>query len=461
LLPNAEWLGAENMDIARCACDPSEVRPGDLFAALTATCRDGRKTIAEAVARGAGAVLTEQPLPGLELPVCVVPNVRDAFGRISQALAGNPSHALKVIGIGGTNGKTTTSCLIASVLTTAGHRVGLAGSLGYLDGAKVEPAPWTTPRADRLAELLARMVNNGCSHAAVAVSGSALGQSRLAGVRLGAACVTNFAPNRPEGRRPTAARLFEHLAPAGFAVVNADDPVAAHWLRGFQGPALTIGIDAQAEITATPLEQLTSEQTFLLTAGSDTMPVRTRMIGTHHIYNCLTAAAVGLAYEIELPVVVRGLEAVEHVPGRLQRIECGQPFGVFVDSARTTGALAGCLQTLRSATSARLICVFGTGNDHRRQHRPRTARVAERDADLLVVTSDTAAVEGAQAVEDFVACLAQPSRAHAILDRAAAIRWGLAQAQPGDCVLIIGGDPTSDQQTAEAWLYEVKPYATC
>ena len=134
-------------------------------------------------------------------------------------------------------------------------------------------------------------------------------------------------------------------------MVNADDSVAAGYLRRWGGPALTVGIRSPAEITATPIEEFLSEQTFLLTAGSETLPVQTHMIGRHHVYNCLTAAAVGLAYGIDTPTVVRGLEAVECVPGRLQRIECGQPFGVFVDFAHTPDALTCCLKTLRQAIS--------------------------------------------------------------------------------------------------------------
>ena len=143
---------------------------------------------------------------------------------------------------------------------------------------------------------------------------------------------------------------------------------AAGYLSALDGPALTVGIRTAAEITAVPLEEFASEQTFLLTAGSETIPVRTRMIGRHHVYNCLSAAAIGLAYGIDLPTVVRGLEAVECVPGRLQRIECGQPFGVFVDFAHTPDALIGCLKTLRQVTTGRLICVFGAGGDRDRQN---------------------------------------------------------------------------------------------
>ena len=163
------------------------------------------------------------------------------------------------------------------------------------------------------------------------------------------------------------------------------------------------------------------------------------MIGRHHIYNCLTAAAVGLAYGIDLPTVVRGLEAVECVPGRLQRIECGQPFGVFVDFAHTPDALTGCLKTLRQAVTGRLICVFGAGGDRDRQKRPLMGRAVEQHADLAVVTSDNPRGEDPQAIAAAILKgFQEPSEAQVILDRVEAIRWALAQARPGDCVLIAG-----------------------
>ncbi len=486
LLPEAEFIGGDDIRPLRCTSDSRRVRPGDLFAALPGDRYDGHQFIAEAVQRGATAVLCERPpttttttntwcptwCPGLGVPCAVVPHVHHAYGRVCQALAGNPSFKLKLIGITGTNGKTTTSCLIASVLLTAGYRVGIAGTLGYFDGQEIEPATHTTPPAETLAPLLARMASNQCTHAAMEVSSHALAQSRIAGVRLDVACVTNVSRDHLDYHpslqdyRLAKSKLFDYLAPEGFAVVNADDAIAAGYLRQFHGPALTIGIRQPAEITAVPVEQFPSEQTFLLTAGSETVPVRTRMIGRHHIYNCLTAAAVGLTYGLELTTVVRGLEAVDYVPGRLQRIECGQPFSVFIDFAHTPDALGGTLQALRDVTSGRLICVFGAGGDRDRLKRPLMGREAEKRADCNVLTSDNPRHEDPrEIVAEILEGFEQPAAARVIIDRTEAIHWALAQAQPGDCLLIAGkghedyqivGDERielDDRQIAEDWLY--------
>ncbi|MBN2475853.1 MAG: UDP-N-acetylmuramoyl-L-alanyl-D-glutamate--2,6-diaminopimelate ligase [Pirellulales bacterium] len=477
LLAEAKVFGIDDVWISGCTCDSRRVKPGYLFAALPGIRHDGHQFIAEAVARGCVAVLSPRPVDNVAVPTCVVDHVGEVFGQICQALAGHPSRALKVIGVTGTNGKTTTSCLIASILTTAKRRVGLLGTLGYLDGRAIEESHWTTPPAEQLAAWLARMVGNGCSHAVMEVSSHALDQARVAGVRFDAACVTNVTRDHLDYHptiddyRLAKSKLFDYLPAEAFAVINADDPVSAGYLRQIDGPVLTVGIHSAAEITATPIERCLSEQTFLLTAGSETIPVRTAMIGTHHVYNCLVAAAVGLTYGIDLPTVVRGLESAEHVPGRLERLECGQPFGVFVDYAHTPDALEGCLKTLREVTDGRLICVFGAGGDRDRRKRPLMGRAVESVADVALVTSDNPRTEDPETIiRDVLAGFRSPQKAEVVADRAGAIRRALAEARPGDCVLLAGkghedyqivGDrrlPLDDGEIARQWLYEARPH---
>ena len=345
LFPDAEFFGAWNQPVRACSSDSRSCQPGDLFIARVGTDRDGHDYAEEAVSNGASAILTERLLPA-DVPQCIVPDTRIAHGQLCQALAGNPSQSLKVIGITGTNGKTTTTCLVASILQVAGFQPGLLGTLGYCDGNTTDRAPLTTPSTPELADWLRRMVVNGCTHAVMEVSSHALAQHRVAGVTFDAIAVTNVRRDHLDfhgsltAYRSAKRRLFEHLSPEGFAVVNADDPVAANYLSSFNGPALTVGMTNHAEISALLVERSVSEQTFLLSAGCDTVPVRTRMIGDHHISNCLVAAAIGLTYGIDLHDVVRGLEAIDHVPGRLERIECGQSFGAFVDYAHTPDALS-------------------------------------------------------------------------------------------------------------------------
>jgi len=473
ILPEAELIGADDLDVRSCTCDCRTLEPGDLFVAVRGSHHDGHAFAAEAAARGAAAIIAERPVDVGGIPCCYVSDSRAAHARICQALAGDPSRRLRVIGVTGTNGKTTTSWLIASILAEAGYHAGVMGTLGCYDGQQWLPSPMTTPPPERLAHLLARMVASDCSHAVMEVSSHALDQSRVAGMRFDAACVTNVRHDHLDyhgtltAYRAAKAKLFRHLAPEGFAVINADDRGAAHYLTHLDGPVLTVGIEQAAEISAVPLEQFLAEQTFLIVAGSEAIPVRTRMIGRHHIHNCLVAAAVGLVYGIELPTIVRGLEAVRRVPGRLERLECGQPFGVFVDYAHTPDALAVTLETLRELTTGRVICVFGAGGDRDRQKRPLMGRQVEAYAHLAVLTNDNPRSEDPQAImADVLGGFRDPQCVEVIPDRMAAIRFALAQARPGDCVLLAGkgheryqfiGDqelPFDDAEIARQWLYE-------
>jgi UDP-N-acetylmuramoyl-L-alanyl-D-glutamate--2,6-diaminopimelate ligase len=467
-LPDARFIGSSDVRATGCACDWRSLKPGDAYVALPGS-RDGRRFIAEAIARGCSAIVLEQPAPELPsaLPICLVPNAREAYGRLHQALAGNPSRQLKLIAVAGATGKTTASCLIAGILKAAGRRVGLMGSLGYFDGETAHEAAHITPPTDRSAALLARMAQNGCSHAVIEVSNRALEESRVAGMSFDAACITRIGHSQQTNQ----IKLLEHLSSEGFVVLNGDDPFTADLLPKIDGPALTVGIHSAAEITGTLVERFSGEQTFILSAGSDSIPVRTRIIGDQHIYNCLIAAAVGLAYGIDLPTVARGLESVEYVPGRLERIECGQPFSVFVDFARGPAALKSVLQTLREVTTGRLLCVFGAGGRRDAKKGPLMGRAVELHADVAVVAGDNPCNGNSQAIiDDILSGFTDPAAAKVFPHRAEALYWTLSNARPGDCVLIAGkgcedyrsidDETTSDDcHLARQWLYEEQPYA--
>ncbi len=436
-----------DLRISSCCADSRLVRPGDLFVAIVGGGCDGHDFVQEAVRAGATAVLAERMLP-ITVPCVVVEDSRAAYGRICQALAGYPSRQLGVIGVTGTNGKTTTTHLIASVLAQAGLPAGICGTLGAFDGLDAVDASHTTPPAPVLARWLAQTAANGCTHAVMEVSSHALSQARTAGVEIRAACFTNIRRDHLdfhgtlENYRAAKARLLEHLAPGGLAVVNVDDPACASLLSKIDGPALTVGLSREADLMATMLERHLSEQTFLLTAGSETAAVRTRMIGAHHVQNCLVAAAVGLAHEIELPTIAHGLEAVHSVPGRLERIECGQGFGVFIDYAHTADGLASALSALRPVTKGRLICVFGAGGNRDRTKRPLMGQAVGQRADVAIVTTDNPRDEDPAAIAADIyrglRFFADQRQVEVVLDRGEAIHSALSEARPGDVVLVAG-----------------------
>jgi UDP-N-acetylmuramoyl-L-alanyl-D-glutamate--2,6-diaminopimelate ligase len=441
-IDGAAFIGASDIQVTTCTHDSRRCLPGDLYAALVTPGRDGHDFVREATARGATALLVERLMPSPGVPMCVVGDTREVYGRICQTLAGNPSGRLKTIGVTGTSGKTTVSCLIASVLQAAGYRVGLSGTLGACDGATVKSTKATTPHADALARWMSDCLRAGCTHAVLETSSAAY--------------------------RNIKGRIFRHLATDGFVVLNADDPSSVGFLSELQHPTLTVGIKTHGEIRATAVERFRSEQTFLLSIGGDTTPVRTSIIGDHHIYNCMLAAAIGAGYGIGLATIARGLEAVERVPGRMERIECGQPFGVFVDSAHTPDGLATTLRSLRQVTEGKLICVYAAGRDRDRSKRPLIGRAVECGADVGILTRDDSRHEYAEVAADVLRGCDRPRQVHLVSERAEAIGWALAQALPGDCVLLAGkghekyvvvdGEPAiDDRELAQSWLYQYAP----
>nr|NIP84758.1 UDP-N-acetylmuramoyl-L-alanyl-D-glutamate--2,6-diaminopimelate ligase [Planctomycetales bacterium] len=372
----------------------------------------------------------------------------------------DPSRDLKVVGVTGTNGKTTTTCLIHSIFNMAGYRSGITGTLGYCDGIKTAPAPLTTPSAPTLATYLQRMVAAGCSHAVLEISSHALAQRRTSGIELDTACITNVTRDHLDyhgnlgNYRAAKARIFRQLRPTGVTILNVDDDSCRRYLRRLGGPVLTVGLRRSAELNATVIERLASEQTFLLKCGSDVIPVRTRIIGDHHVTNCLLAAATGLAHGIDLTTIVRGLEALDEVPGRMQRIERGQPFSVFVDYAHTPAALGASLAVLSEVCRGRLICVFGAGGQRDQDKRPLMGAVVSRAADLAIVTDDNPREEDSRAIiRQIVAGM--EGRCETVIrpDRAAAIDVALSTAQPGDCVLIAGKGHETYQQIGREKFY--------
>lgn len=443
-LPKTKFLGGDDISVVSCCGDSRRVRPGDLFVAILGSEQDGHDHAGEAIERGAVAVLTERLLP-IDVPQCLVPDTREAYGRVCQALAGNPSSELRVVGVTGTTGKTTTSLLIASVLSALGNAVGSLTSLAYCDGYDSATPSRDTPSPPEFADWMARMNASGCDSAVLEVSSRALARRQTTGIEFDAAVLTNIRRDHLDEHgsvlnyRRAKGRLFSQLKPHGFAVLSTDDPASQYFLKKLECPVLTYGMRNPAEITARVIERTKCEQTFLLTAGNESVPVCTRMIGDQHVESCLAAAAVGLVFGLDLETVVKKLEAVERVPGRLERLECGQPFGVFVDGARTPDALTASLKTLRQVTTGRLICVFGAqgGRDH--DTRPLLGRAAERGANISIITSDNPRRdEPLQIAHDILDGCQQPERARLMPDREKAIGWALDQARPGDTVLIAG-----------------------
>ena len=352
---------------------------------------------------------------------------------------------MKVIGVTGTHGKTTVARLLSAILREAGHTVGTLDSFGYWDGHEDHPPHESPLSPPAVARSLAEMAAIGATHAVVELSSIDLARHTFAGVTLDAACITNIGRQHldwhgsVENYRKTKRRIFDYLDDSSVAVLNADDAASVEILGDLMRPVLTYGMRDSSEISATVVEQHVNEQMFLLTAGDDSVGVRTEIVGDHHIYNCLAAATTALTYGIEPTVIARGLEAVRTLPGRMERVMCGQEFAVLVDAADSPESLRHSMRAARQVTSGRLICVFGAADNGDATERPAIGRVIGSFADTAAITHVAASEFGShRTILEVRSGFADMSKVQIILDRQEAIHWALAEAQPGDTVLIAG-----------------------
>lgn len=473
ILPDAKIVGADDIFVESCCGDWQDCQADDVYVALIEAEHDGHEFTNEAILRGAHAIVTERLIMSAR-PQCIVPDTREAYGRICQALAGQPSSRLSTIGVSGSDGKTVTSHLIRSILKESGRETGLVSSLEVSLGNKRKSVPPSQINSAQLASQLTQMALAKCDTAIVELPSTALAQRSTAGIGLDVAVLTNvrssaldFHGNLTNYRRAQA-RLLKQLKPTGVAVLNADDPTSHFMLQQIKTPTLTFGMKQDANVTATLVNRSRTEQTFLLMAGGQSVPVKTKVIGDHHVQNCLAAAAVGLAMGVDLFSIATGLNRADVLPGRMEQLDCGQEFGVWIDAAKTPNQLANAIQSIKQVTSGRVwtLCSVDPQSDDR-SLRKQIGEVIDRSKVEIVLTNTQAG--GANDLEPMHQVLdgvSEPGRAELIPNRFKAIEWILQKAAPGDAVLISGcgnrpfaliGEDSwtiNDRDTCEAWLYD-------
>ncbi len=439
--------GAAGIPVTSLASDSRTVRPGALFLAVPGVKEDGARFAADAVRRGAAAVVAERALD-LPVPVVLVPDLRTAAADIAAAFHGRPALALASAGITGTKGKTTTAFLLHAVLAASGRTAGLLGTVEYRVGERVLPAPNTTPGPLELQALLAEMRAAGCTHAVMEVSSHALVQGRTRGVPFRAAVFTNLDRDHldyhgtVEEYRAAKGRLFENLEPGATACINAGDP-AASWFASRTPPGvavLTYGFGPRDDIRCEEPEVGPEGSSFVLCIDGERAPVRTPLLGRHNIENILAAAAGAHGLGLPVDVIAPGLATLSGVPGRLERVDGGSTgFRVLVDYAHTEDSLRRVLAFLRPVTPGRLLVLGGCGGDRDRTKRPRMARAMAEMADEAVFTSDNPRSEEPDAIlAEMTAGLAPGAPVTVVADRREAIRLLVSRARPGDTVLIAG-----------------------
>lgn len=452
LFPRASFVGRADVLCSDVKENSDDCRFGDTFAALPGTKVDGAEFAVAAVRNGATSVLTQRPLADVPVPQCVVPNVRAAYARLCAALQGNPTEELKTTGVTGTNGKTTVTWLVRSILAAAGHRCGITGTIEYSDGIQSERSSLTTPTPRTLNHWLARMVGCGTTHAAMEISSHALHQDRIAGTGLDVAILTNITQDHFDYHGDfdayvaAKAKITELCKPDGCVVLNADDERVRTLKETLTARTLvTFGLSPDTDVSAAILEETIDGTRFQLRLRGETLEVTTPLVGRHNVMNCLGAAAAAAQLGVSLDEIAVGIGSLDAVPGRLERIDSGQPYSAFVDYAHTDDALQRCVQTLKQLTAGRVICVFGAGGDRDRTKRPKLGRAGSQ-ADMAVVTSDNPRSEDpAKIIKEIVKGIPTGREVHVEIDRAAAIRWAVQNAGPNDCILVAGKGHETEQ----------------
>jgi UDP-N-acetylmuramoyl-L-alanyl-D-glutamate--2,6-diaminopimelate ligase len=458
-LSDARISGETDREIAGVAHDSRTAVPGSLFVCIRGFAQDGHAFIGDAARRGAVAIVIESDPEPLAIPsgltVIRVANSRSALARLAARFHRHPGRDLRLIGVTGTNGKTTTATLVEAVARAAGRRVGLLGTIEYRCGDTTFPGERTTPESSDLQRLLARMRDMGAWGAAMEVSSHSLMLHRVDGCEFDAAIFTNLTQDHldfhgtMERYAEAKARLFAGLGAdrtkpgAAAAILNADDPWTDFMARRSTAPILRFGLTAPADLhpRATQFDLAGIRATVDTPWGP--LTIRSSLVGHHNLVNILGAAAACLHLGIPRDAVEAGIAGLAAVPGRFEKVEAGQPFGVVVDYAHTPDALERVLTFARQYARGRVLVVFGCGGDRDRGKRPRMGEAAARLADAVFVTSDNPRSEVPENIlAEIVSGIKKgfaDAKPHAkIPDRREAIGAALASARRGDLVVIAG-----------------------
>jgi UDP-N-acetylmuramoyl-L-alanyl-D-glutamate--2,6-diaminopimelate ligase len=445
--------------VSSVTSDSREVAPGSVFVALRGFKADGTAFTRDAISRGAIAIVAETAAPAeTAVPWLQVSDARLALAALAAEFFANPSSQLALIGITGTNGKTTTSYLLESIFVAAGIKCGRIGTVGYeIAGREVE-ATRTTPEAPELQRLLRDMVLNGCGACVMEVSSHALALRRVDYLRFGAAIFTNLTRDHLDFHRDmedyflAKRRLFELLPPDAIGVSNLDDPRGAAFAAAAPRP-VTYAIDAPADVRPGPLTFSLDGLSFEVRTPRGTLSIRSPLVGRPNTYNILAACAAAMALDLPFNAIEKGAATLALVPGRFQLVsEPQDDVRVVVDYAHTDDALKNLLETARPLAPGRVVTVFGCGGDRDRTKRPLMGAVAARLSDLVVVTSDNPRSEKPeQIIDEIKRGIVMPAdrvgkgtsgpkatEYVAIPDRKAAIDRAIHEALPGDLVLIAG-----------------------
>ena len=443
--PDLVVKGSKEVEITGICNHSKMAAPGNLFVAKKGTFADGSHFIQEAIRAGAHVILTDLYDPFLNVVQIIHPNVAEMEACLAAEYYQFPSKELPIIGITGTNGKTTCAYLIRQLLEANAMPTGLIGTVEWIIGKNHFTPTLTTPDVITNQKLFRDMIQQGCKAAVMEVSSHALDQNRVKQIDFKRAVFTNLTQDHLDYHKTmdnyaaAKRRLFQSLEGDAVAVFNLDDPAAAFMKDSCPVKAITYGMTAHADVQALNIQLSDKGTEFTVRAGQETVSMKTFLIGKFNVYNLLAAITVGLSFSISLEKCIESLQSFKGAPGRLQKIKNSLGLNIFVDYAHTDDALKNVLMTLKEISRGKIITVFGCGGNRDRSKRKKMGAVVEQYADVAIITNDNPRNEDPQEIaKEILQGFAHPERAIVELDRKEAIKKAIDRAQPKDLLLIAG-----------------------
>ncbi len=435
-----------DVEITGITNDSRKVRPGCIFVAIKGYKTDGHNFIKKSLESGAQAIVSEERFSlNQKIPQIIVRNTRKALSSLSCCFYNNPSQKINVVGVTGTNGKTTTTFLTKSIIEKAGYKVGLIGTINYQIGEKVIPAQETTPESVELQRLISEMVEAKMKFAVMEVSSHSAIQHRIENINFKTAVFTNITTEHMDYHKTISnymdakLELFKNLTKDSFAILNADDEFSEYFADRTSAKILWYGIKNNADIKAEICRESTSNIMIKLNYSGREIDMKIPFMGLHNVYNSLASVASAISLGFELDIIKAGIETAPVVPGRLEAVPCERGFNVVVDYAHTSHALETVLHSLKNLVKGRILLVFGCGGDRDKEKRPMMGKVADENSDIFWLTNDNPRSEDPLSIIEDIKAGIKPGRTFYIqTNRYTAIEEALAEAKSDDLVLIAG-----------------------
>ncbi|MBY0598422.1 UDP-N-acetylmuramoyl-L-alanyl-D-glutamate--2,6-diaminopimelate ligase [Bacillus bingmayongensis] len=439
----------ENPEITSIEADSRKVTNGSLFVCMKGYTVDSHDFAKQAAAQGAAAIVAERPID-VDVPVVLVKNTYRSLAVLADYFYGQPTHKLHLIGITGTNGKTTTSHIMDEIMRAHGHKTGLIGTINMKIGDETFEVKNTTPDALTLQQTFHRMVEQNVNSAVMEVSSHALDLGRVHGCDYDVAVFTNLTQdhldyhNTMEEYKHAKGLLFAQLGNSyyhdheKYAVLNSDDPAAEEYMRSTAATVITYGIDTHSDIMAKNIVMTSGGTTFTLVTPSESIDITMKLIGKFNVYNVLAAIAAGLVSGVSLQTIIDVVEKLTGVPGRFEVVDGGQDYTVIVDYAHTPDSLENVLTTAKQFAKGNVYCIVGCGGDRDRTKRPIMAGVATEYATHAILTSDNPRSEDPKAILDDMLTGAKGNNYEVIVDRKEAIFHAVSEAKAEDIIIIAG-----------------------